>query len=163
MPSGEVGGKSGPRTQRPNFGKEIWREAGSNWKDRVLGAGGLRDLSPSGPEGCEVPHGAFRGAGSPEEAACAPQGRRLRRRAPELRGGAGGSRAASRRGGGTGPGRPSSRDRTGSGQSQGEALRHGGAPGGEGPPRRGSVWTAVLDFRHVGTWPAVLPRGHTSS
>ena len=52
--------KSGPSTQRPNFGKEIWREARSNWKNRVLGAGGLRDLSPSGVEGCEVPNGTFR-------------------------------------------------------------------------------------------------------
>ena len=50
-------------------------------------------------------------------------------RAPELSGGAGGTWAAPRRGGGTGPGRPSSRDRIGSEQSQGEALRHGGAPG----------------------------------
>ena len=60
MPSGEVGRKSGPSTQRPSFGKEIWREARSNWKNRVLGAGGLRDLSPSGVEGCEVPNGTFR-------------------------------------------------------------------------------------------------------
>jgi len=55
--------KSGPSTQRPNFGKEIWREARSNWKNRVLGAGGLRDLSPSRVEGCEMPKGTFqRGA-----------------------------------------------------------------------------------------------------
>ena len=51
MPSGEVEGKSGPSTQRPQFGKEVWREARSNWKDRVVGAGGLRDLSPSRLEG----------------------------------------------------------------------------------------------------------------
>ncbi|KAG5193206.1 hypothetical protein JEQ12_020682 [Ovis aries] len=130
MPSGEVGGKSGPSTQRPNVGKEICREARSSWKDRVVGAGGLRALSPSGPEGCEVPAlGTFRGAGSPEAAACAQRGRRLRRRAPALSGGAGGTRAAPRRGGGTGRGRPSSRDRLGSEQSQGDALRRGGAPG----------------------------------
>ncbi|CAI9161555.1 unnamed protein product [Rangifer tarandus platyrhynchus] len=51
---------SGASTQRPNFGKEIWREARSHWKNRLLGAGGLRDLSPSGVEGCEGPNGAFR-------------------------------------------------------------------------------------------------------
>lgn len=95
MPSGEVGGKPGPSTQRPNFGKEVWREARSNWKDRVVGAGGLRALSPSGPEGCEVPAlRTFRGAGSPEAAAGAQRGRRLRRRAPALSGGARGTRAA---------------------------------------------------------------------
>ena len=80
MPSGEVGGKSGPSTQRPNFGKEVWREARSNWKDRVVGAGGLRALSPSGPEGCEVSKGTFRGAGSREAAACAQQGSRAQPR-----------------------------------------------------------------------------------
>lgn len=52
---------SGPRTQRPNFGKEIWREARSHWKNRVLGAGGLRDLSLTGVEGCERPNGASGG------------------------------------------------------------------------------------------------------
>lgn len=118
----------------PQYTEAQFRQGGlegsqEQLEGQVVGAGGLRALSPSGPEGCEVSKGTFRGAGSPEAAACAQQGRRLRRRAPELSRGAGGTRAASRRGGGTGRGRPSSRDRLGSEQSQGEALRRGGAPG----------------------------------
>ena len=85
-----------------------------------------------GPE--SQPGGRLRGAkrdipeGSPEEASCGQQGRRPHRRAPDLSGGARGTRAAPRGVGGTGPGRQSSSDRIGSEQREGEAMRHGGVP-----------------------------------
>ena len=79
-----------------------------------------------GPE--SQPGGRLRGAkrdileGSPEEASCGQQGRRPHRRAPDLSGGARGTRAAPRGVRGTGPRRQSSRDRIGSEQREGEAL-----------------------------------------
>jgi len=94
------------------------------------GLGGRRAEGPESQRG-----GRLRGAkrdipeGSPEEVSCGQQGRRPHRRAPDLSGGARGTRAARRGVRGTGLGRQSSRDRTGSEQREGEALRHGGAPG----------------------------------